>query len=82
MTQSAPARLRTLLADPADGARIVLVVAHAGGSCAAFENATDLSSCDEASEIFDVARALPEGLVDAIVTAMQTAYHLQPEVRE
>ena len=51
----------------ASGAHIVIVVSHAGGSCQAFTDPADLSSCDAGSEIFDVARRLPTGLVDAIV---------------
>ncbi len=51
----------------AAGAEVVIVTAHAGGSCARFDNPVDLSSCDDTSEIFQVARALPRGLVDAIV---------------
>ena len=48
------------------GADVVIVVAHAGGGCAVFGEPADLSSCDAASEIFQVARGLPAGLVDAI----------------
>jgi 5'-nucleotidase len=51
----------------AAGAQIVILGAHAGGSCFRFDNPSDLSSCDGAAEIFDVARALPAGLVNAIV---------------
>jgi len=51
----------------AAGAQVVVVVAHAGGSCGAFGAPEDLSSCDDTAEIFDVARRLPRGLVDAIV---------------
>ncbi|MDH4066904.1 MAG: 5'-nucleotidase C-terminal domain-containing protein, partial [Acidobacteriota bacterium] len=36
-------------------------------ACQQFDRPDDLSSCDESSEIFEVARALPPGLVDAIV---------------
>ncbi|MEM9862607.1 MAG: bifunctional UDP-sugar hydrolase/5'-nucleotidase [Myxococcota bacterium] len=65
-----------------EGAEVILVAAHAGGECEALElhasedgtgglgdahDASDLSSCDEESEIFRVARALPEGLVHVIV---------------
>jgi len=50
----------------ADGAALVVVAAHAGGYCGAFDRPTDLGSCDDTSEIFDVARALPGGLVDVI----------------
>lgn len=48
------------------GAQIVVVVAHAGGSCSRMDDPLDLSSCDEASEIFSVAHELPPGLVDVI----------------
>lgn len=51
----------------AAGAQVIVVVAHAGGSCSAFGAPDDLTSCDDASEIFDVARRLPAGLVDVIV---------------
>src|SRR5262249_52186518 len=40
--------------------------AHAGGRCDRFDRADDLSSCDEASEIFRIARSLPPRLVDVI----------------
>jgi 2',3'-cyclic-nucleotide 2'-phosphodiesterase (5'-nucleotidase family) len=51
----------------ARGATVVLVTAHAGGRCNRFDDPADLSSCEAASEIFEVARTLPRGLVDAIV---------------
>ncbi|MCZ7682737.1 MAG: 5'-nucleotidase C-terminal domain-containing protein [Sandaracinaceae bacterium] len=51
----------------ARGAAVVLVAAHAGGRCEAFEDARDLSSCRPDEEIFRVARALPERAVDAVV---------------
>jgi 5'-nucleotidase len=51
----------------ADGAHLVIVVSHAGGRCERFDDPADLSSCDDAAEIFDVARRLPAGLVDVIV---------------
>lgn len=50
----------------ADGIALVIVVAHAGGSCEEFHDPLDLSSCDPDSEIFEVARSLPSGLVDHI----------------
>jgi 5'-nucleotidase len=50
-----------------DGASIIVVTSHAGGRCTAFTNPTDLSSCEPAEEIMQVARALPSGLVDVIV---------------
>jgi 5'-nucleotidase len=49
------------------GAAAVVVVAHVGGSCARFEAADDPSSCAAGGEIFQLARALPPGTVDAIV---------------
>jgi 2',3'-cyclic-nucleotide 2'-phosphodiesterase (5'-nucleotidase family) len=51
----------------ASGATVVIASAHAGGRCTAFENPSDLSSCGGDEEIFRVARALPGGVVDAIV---------------
>lgn len=50
----------------ARGARVILVLAHAGGRCHDLTAPDDLSSCNENSEIFAVARALPAGLVDVI----------------
>ena len=49
------------------GADVVLVLAHAGGACFGFDDPVDLSSCDDDAEIFQLARRLPPGLVDAIV---------------
>lgn len=49
------------------GAQLVLLSAHAGGGCDSFRDAHDLSSCDPNAEIFDLARDLPRGAVDAIV---------------
>ena len=51
----------------AAGAKLVIVTAHAGGQCTEFEDPNDLSSCVLTAEIFEVARALPVGLVDHIV---------------
>src|SRR5262245_30695768 len=50
----------------AAGADVVIVAAHAGGRCDRFDRPADLSSCDPDSEIFEVARSLPPGLVDVI----------------
>jgi 2',3'-cyclic-nucleotide 2'-phosphodiesterase (5'-nucleotidase family) len=50
----------------AAGAEIVVVAAHAGGRCDRFDDPEDLTSCDDDSEIFQVARSLPHGLVDVI----------------
>jgi 5'-nucleotidase len=51
----------------AAGAEIVIVSAHAGGKCHAFEDARDLAECEDDQEIFGVVRALPEGFVDLVV---------------
>jgi 2',3'-cyclic-nucleotide 2'-phosphodiesterase (5'-nucleotidase family) len=55
------------------GADVVVVVAHAGGECRAFDDPSDLSSCDPDSEIFRLARGLPPGLVDVIVGGHRNA---------
>ena len=61
MTQPANfAGLRALPLAPA-------VVAHVGGVCGRFDRPDDLSSCEADGEIFQLARALPAGTVDAIV---------------
>lgn len=49
------------------GVTIVVVAAHAGGTCTRFDDPANLASCNQSSEIVSVARALPRGLVDAIV---------------
>ena len=48
------------------GAEVVIAVAHAGADCKDFTVPTELGSCSRDAEIFDVARALPAGSVDAI----------------
>jgi 2',3'-cyclic-nucleotide 2'-phosphodiesterase (5'-nucleotidase family) len=50
----------------AAGAEVVIVASHAGGRCDRFDLPSDLSSCESESEIFQVARSLPNGLVDVI----------------
>jgi 2',3'-cyclic-nucleotide 2'-phosphodiesterase (5'-nucleotidase family) len=50
-----------------EGATLVIVTAHAGGMCTEFDNPNDLSSCVGTAEIFEVARALPAGLVNHII---------------
>jgi len=49
------------------GAQIVIAIVHAGGSCAEFEDPEDLSSCRLDDELFRVVRALPRGVVDAVM---------------
>jgi len=49
------------------GASIVVVAAHAGSRCKAFDNPMDVSSCNMGGEIMRVAASLPTGLVDHII---------------
>lgn len=49
------------------GAQVIVVAAHVGSKCADLGDPTDLSSCEQDEEIFQVARALPAGAVDVIV---------------
>ncbi len=62
----APALEREARELRAAGAQLVIAVAHAGADCKDFSVPTDLGSCSHDAEIFDVARALPAGAVDAI----------------
>lgn len=62
----APTLEREARALRARGAELVIATAHAGADCKDFSVPTDLSSCSKDAEIFDVARALPAGTVDAI----------------
>lgn len=48
------------------GASIVIVAAHAGGSCRQFDDPRDVTSCNMSGEIMQVAKAIPRGLVDHI----------------
>jgi len=49
------------------GAEIVVGVAHLGGHCQEMGDPRDLSSCEPDADLFRLARAMPEGLVDALV---------------
>ncbi|HUR32361.1 MAG TPA: bifunctional UDP-sugar hydrolase/5'-nucleotidase [Vicinamibacterales bacterium] len=49
------------------GVPIVIGLAHAGGKCVSTDRPDDLSTCEANAEIFELARRLPRGLVDAIV---------------
>ena len=64
------------------GAEIVIVVAHEGGWCDDTSDPRDLRSCDDSSEIFDVARRLPRGTVQAIVAGHThgTVAHIVNEI--
>ena len=49
------------------GAELVVLATHAGGWCGETKDPHDLSSCDEGAEIFQLARELPPGTLQAIV---------------
>lgn len=53
----------------ARGAQVVVVAAHIGSSCKAFDDPDDLSTCNRDEELFTVLEALPKGekLVDVFV---------------
>lgn len=51
----------------ARGAEIVIGLVHEGGSCRELSDPDDLSSCDPGAPLFRLARALPSGLVDALL---------------
>ena len=63
----APAITREAKRLRAEGADIIIVLAHAGGRCTAFDDPHDLSSCDMSAEIMRVAGELAPGVVDLIV---------------
>ena len=50
-----------------EGAQVIAIAAHLGGKCKDLSNPDDHSSCDATDEAFELARALPAGLVDVIV---------------
>jgi 5'-nucleotidase len=52
----------------ARGADVVVLATHAGGWCGETSEPNDLRSCDDASEIFRLARELPSGTLQAIVS--------------
>lgn len=62
----APALTSEALRLRREGAELVVALAHAGADCKDFGVPEDLSSCAKDAEIFDVARALRPGTVDAI----------------
>lgn len=49
------------------GAVLVIATVHAGGECAAFDDPSDLTSCDTSAEVFELARHLEPGDIDLIV---------------
>jgi 5'-nucleotidase len=63
----APTALAEARALRARGAEIVVLATHAGGWCSETADPHDLTSCDDGSEIFRLARELPAGTLQAIV---------------
>lgn len=63
-TDPVPAAVAVAAELRARGADAVVVVAHMGGSCRNFDDPNDASSCDQESEAFRFARAIPPGTVD------------------
>jgi 5'-nucleotidase len=63
----APTALAEARALRARGAEIVVLTTHAGGWCSETADPHDLTSCDDGSEIFQLARELPAGTLQAIV---------------
>jgi 5'-nucleotidase len=51
----------------AEGAEVIVVIAHAGGRCEEAKDPNDLSRCNRSGEIFEMLEALPPGTVDAVV---------------
>lgn len=66
-TNASAAVAREAVALRRTGVDLVIVLAHIGGACARFDAPDDLSSCEEQSDIFTMARELPSGLVDVIL---------------
>jgi len=50
-----------------DGAQVIVAAVHAGGFCEEFRDPDDLSTCDPAQELFQMAQALKKGTVDLIM---------------
>jgi 5'-nucleotidase len=63
----APAIVREATRLRAEGAQVIVGVAHEGGQCQRFEDPGDLGSCDIQTPIMALARALPEGTLDVLV---------------
>lgn len=51
----------------AQGAQVIVVVAHIGSRCKDLEKPNDTSSCDTNEELFQVIRDLPKGMIDVFV---------------
>ena len=47
-----------------EGADLIIAIAHIGGVCDSLIDPDDLSTCDDDSELFNLIRAQPKGLID------------------
>jgi len=61
------------------GAQVIVAAVHAGGFCQDFKNPDDLSGCDPAQELFQMAGELEKGTVDLILGG-HTHYYLAHRV--
>lgn len=67
VTDPLPAVTQRAKALRAQGASVVVVTAHLGGSCTALEDSHDVSSCDPKQEVMRLLEQLEPGLVDVLV---------------
>ena len=51
----------------ANGARLVVLLAHFGGACAKVDDPNDASTCDAGSELFTLLARLPRGAIDVAI---------------
>ena len=49
------------------GAQVVVLAMHVGSECKNNDTASDITSCDQHEELFDVLRDVPKGLIDVVV---------------
>ncbi|WNG28884.1 bifunctional metallophosphatase/5'-nucleotidase [Cystobacter fuscus] len=62
-----PATLEAVQRLRAQGAEVLVGIAHAGGKCADLSNPHDTSSCDRSDgEIYELVESLPPGTLDAV----------------
>ena len=62
-----PATLEAATRLRAQGAEVVVGIAHAGGKCSDLSNPRDTSSCDRSDgEIYGLVESLPKGTLDAV----------------
>lgn len=59
------------------GAQLVVLVGHLGGSCSKLVDPHDLSSCEPGAELFELIAKLPEGTLDVAVGGHTHAYVAQ-----